>query len=149
MIALVRLGRDTARAAGRDRKAASRRCSGPATDLRTHICSPRSSNSSWLPARNDNFRYARTGFQTGHFAQLGTQVPHLLVDATLAARLCEAEARLQAYRQPAGALELTETAAIRWGGSERQHERAPGVRASPRPPRLREAGHGRLKAYAG
>ncbi|MCT9141734.1 helix-turn-helix domain-containing protein [Streptomyces violarus] len=62
--------------------------------------------------------FARTGFQAGHFAQLGTQIPQLLIDATRAAARHEGDDRLQAYRQLSLALELTEAAAIKWGSSE-------------------------------
>ncbi|MGW6202035.1 helix-turn-helix domain-containing protein [Streptomyces sp. NPDC055089] len=62
--------------------------------------------------------YARTGFQAGHFAKLGTQIPKLLVDATRAAARHEGDDHLEAYRQLSLALELTEAAAIKWGNSE-------------------------------
>ncbi|MFE4056684.1 helix-turn-helix domain-containing protein [Streptomyces sp. NPDC059096] len=62
--------------------------------------------------------YARTGFQSGHFAKLGTLIPQLLVDATRAAARHEGDDRLEAYRQLSLALELTEAAAIKWGSSE-------------------------------
>jgi transcriptional regulator with XRE-family HTH domain len=62
--------------------------------------------------------YARTGFQAGHFAQLGTLIPQLLVDATRAAARHEGDDRLESYRQLSLTLELTEAAAIKWGSSE-------------------------------
>lgn len=62
--------------------------------------------------------HARTGFQAGRFAQLGTQLPQLLVDATRAAARHEGDDRLEAYRQLSLTLELTEAAAIKWGSSE-------------------------------
>ncbi|WP_331720645.1 helix-turn-helix domain-containing protein (plasmid) [Streptomyces sp. NBC_01178] len=61
---------------------------------------------------------ARTGFQAGHFAQLGVQIPKLLVDATRAAERHEGDDQLQAYRQLSLTLELTEAAAIKWGDTE-------------------------------
>lgn len=62
--------------------------------------------------------YARTGFQAGHFAKLGVQIPKLLVDATRAAEHHQGDDRLEAYRQLSLALELTEAAAIKWGDTE-------------------------------
>ncbi|GHA72039.1 transcriptional regulator [Streptomyces tauricus] len=60
----------------------------------------------------------RTGFQAGHFAQLGVQIPKLLVDATRAAECHEGDDQLEAYRQLSLTLELTEAAAIKWGDTE-------------------------------
>ncbi|MFD7867590.1 helix-turn-helix domain-containing protein [Streptomyces sp. NPDC059783] len=62
--------------------------------------------------------HARTGFQAGRFAQLGAQLPKLLVDATRAAARYEGDDRLEAYRQLSLTLELTEAAAIKWGSSD-------------------------------
>lgn len=62
---------------------------------------------------------ARTGFQAGHFAQLGVQIPQLLVDATRAAERHQGDDQLQAYRRLSLTLELTEAAAIKWGDTER------------------------------
>ncbi|MFJ6017528.1 hypothetical protein [Streptomyces sp. NPDC092952] len=54
-------------------------------------------------------RYARTGFQAGHFVRLGALIPQLLVDATRTATRHEGDDRLEAYRRLT--LELTEAAA--------------------------------------
>ncbi|MFK4070440.1 hypothetical protein [Streptomyces sp. NPDC029674] len=40
---------------------------------------------------------ARTGFQAGHFAQLGVQIPKLLMDATRAAERHEGDDQLRAH----------------------------------------------------
>ncbi|MEU5583285.1 hypothetical protein ABZ791_37695 [Streptomyces huasconensis] len=61
---------------------------------------------------------ARTGFQAGHFAQLGVQIPKLLVDATRAAEHHQGDDQLLAYRYLSLTLELTEAAAIKWGDTE-------------------------------
>ncbi|MEV4438102.1 helix-turn-helix domain-containing protein [Streptomyces sp. NPDC049577] len=62
--------------------------------------------------------HARDGFQAGHFAQLGAQLPALLVDATRAAGHYEGEERRQAFRLLSLTLELVEAAAVKWGDSE-------------------------------
>ncbi|MCZ0983939.1 helix-turn-helix transcriptional regulator [Streptomyces diastatochromogenes] len=62
--------------------------------------------------------YARVGFQAGHFAQLGTEIPNLLVSASRAAHQYEGDERLRAYEVLSLSLELTEAAAIKWGDSE-------------------------------
>lgn len=62
--------------------------------------------------------YARTGFQAGHFAQLGTQIPALLADATRAAEHYRGEDQQEACRLLSLSLELTEAAAIKWGDTE-------------------------------
>lgn len=62
--------------------------------------------------------YARTGFQAGHFAQLGAAIPTLLVDATRAAEHHRGDDQLDAYRLLSLSLELTEAAAIKWGDTE-------------------------------
>ncbi|MGP3978984.1 helix-turn-helix domain-containing protein [Streptomyces sp. 8N114] len=62
--------------------------------------------------------YARTGFQAGHFAQLGTHIPALLVDATRAAGQYRGEDQLEAFGLLSLTLELTEAAAIKWGDTE-------------------------------
>ncbi|MEU6055925.1 helix-turn-helix transcriptional regulator [Streptomyces xanthochromogenes] len=62
--------------------------------------------------------YARTGFQAGHFAQLGSAIPALLVDATRAAQHHRGDDRLAAYELLSLSLELTEAAAIKWGDTE-------------------------------
>ncbi|WP_345655316.1 helix-turn-helix transcriptional regulator [Streptomyces tremellae] len=62
--------------------------------------------------------HARTGFQAGHFARLGTQIPALLIDATRAAERHQGEDRQEAYRLLSLSLELTEAAAIKWGDGE-------------------------------
>ncbi|MER6253553.1 XRE family transcriptional regulator [Streptomyces sp. NPDC001584] len=59
--------------------------------------------------------YARTGFQAGHFAQLGAEIPRLLVDATRAARHHQGDDQLAAYGLLSLTLELAEAAAIKWG----------------------------------
>ncbi|CAL9677796.1 hypothetical protein SUDANB105_08107 (plasmid) [Streptomyces sp. enrichment culture] len=62
--------------------------------------------------------HARTGFQAGHFARLGTQIPALLVDATRAAQRHQGEEQYEAFRLLSLSLELTEAAAIKWGDTE-------------------------------
>lgn len=62
--------------------------------------------------------YARTGFQAGHFAQLGSAIPALLVDATRAAQYHRGDEQLTAYELLSLSLELTEAAAIKWGDTE-------------------------------
>ncbi|MEV6425032.1 helix-turn-helix transcriptional regulator [Streptomyces sp. NPDC051662] len=62
--------------------------------------------------------HARTGFQAGHFARLGTQIPALLVDATRAAERHQGEDQQEAFRLLSLSLELTEAAAIKWGSTE-------------------------------
>ncbi|MEW2265984.1 helix-turn-helix domain-containing protein [Streptomyces sp. NPDC047853] len=62
--------------------------------------------------------YARTGFQAGHFARLGKQIPALLVDATRAAERHQGEDQQEAFRLLSLSLELTEAAAIKWGDTE-------------------------------
>ncbi|MGW3414602.1 helix-turn-helix domain-containing protein [Streptomyces sp. NPDC000888] len=62
--------------------------------------------------------HARTGFQAGHFARLGTQIPALLVDATRAVERHQGEDLQEAYRLLSLSLELTEAAAIKWGDTE-------------------------------
>ena len=65
-----------------------------------------------------NLWHARTGFQAGHFAKLGVQIPALLIDATRAAERHDGDDRQKAYRLLSLTLELTEAAAIKWGDSE-------------------------------
>ncbi|MFH8343102.1 helix-turn-helix domain-containing protein [Streptomyces sp. AM6-12] len=62
--------------------------------------------------------YARTGFQAGHFAQLGSAIPALLVDATRATQHHRGDDQLTAYELLSLSLELTEAAAIKWGDTE-------------------------------
>ncbi|MEU8541014.1 helix-turn-helix transcriptional regulator [Streptomyces sp. NPDC048717] len=62
--------------------------------------------------------HARTGFQAGHFAQLGSAIPVLLVDATRAARHHCGDDQLTAYELLSLTLELTEAAATKWGDTE-------------------------------
>ncbi|WP_435245138.1 helix-turn-helix domain-containing protein [Streptomyces tendae] len=59
--------------------------------------------------------FARGGFQAGHFAQLGSEIPDLLVAASRAAHQHEGDDRLRAYEVLSLSLELTEAAAIKWG----------------------------------
>ncbi|MYR41272.1 helix-turn-helix domain-containing protein [Streptomyces sp. SID5910] len=87
-------------------------------DVLTGRCDDSSSEPVPVPVLQRNLWYARTGFQAGHFAKLGTQIPQLLVDATRAAARHEGDDRLESYRQLSLALELTEAAAIKWGNSE-------------------------------
>lgn len=61
---------------------------------------------------------ARTGFQAGHFARLGTQLPALLIEATRAADRHRGQDQREAFRLLSLSLELTEAAAIKWGASE-------------------------------
>jgi transcriptional regulator with XRE-family HTH domain len=62
--------------------------------------------------------HARTGFQAGAFARLGTQIPALLVDATRAAERHQGDDQQEAFRLLSLSLELTEAAAIKWGDTE-------------------------------
>ncbi|WP_249375053.1 XRE family transcriptional regulator [Streptomyces sp. I05A-00742] len=62
--------------------------------------------------------HARAGFQAGHFAQLGVQIPALLVDATSAADRHRGAERLKACALLSLSLELAEAAAVKWGDSE-------------------------------
>ncbi|MGW7268259.1 helix-turn-helix domain-containing protein [Streptomyces sp. NPDC054842] len=62
--------------------------------------------------------HARSGFQAGHFAQLGASIPDLLIDASQAARHHSGDERLQAFRLLSLSLELTEAALIKWGDTE-------------------------------
>ncbi|MEU1075194.1 helix-turn-helix transcriptional regulator [Streptomyces sp. NPDC005878] len=62
--------------------------------------------------------HARNGFQHGHFAQLGTLLPALLVDASQAAHHYRGDAQLEAFRLLSLSLELTEAALIKWGDTE-------------------------------
>lgn len=62
--------------------------------------------------------HARSAFQAGHFAQLGTAIPVLLTDAALAAGQHRGADRLEAYRLLSLSLELTEAAAIKWGDTK-------------------------------
>lgn len=87
-------------------------------DVLTGQCDDSSAEPVPVTALQRSLWYARTGFQAGHFAKLGTQIPQLLVDATRAAARHEGDDRLEAYRQLSLALELTEAAAIKWGDSE-------------------------------
>ncbi|WP_331721789.1 helix-turn-helix domain-containing protein (plasmid) [Streptomyces sp. NBC_01102] len=87
-------------------------------DVLTGRCDDSSAEPVSVTVLQRSLWYARTGFQAGHFAKLGTQIPKLLVDATWAAARHEGDDRLESYRQLSLALELTEAAAIKWGNSE-------------------------------
>ncbi|QKV97119.1 helix-turn-helix transcriptional regulator [Streptomyces sp. NA02950] len=71
-----------------------------------------------VQALRRSLAYARTGFQAGHFAQLGSELPKLLVDAARAAHHHRGDDRLGAYEVLSLCLELTEAAAIKWGDSQ-------------------------------
>ncbi|WP_406347336.1 helix-turn-helix domain-containing protein [Streptomyces sp. NBC_00648] len=62
--------------------------------------------------------HARSGFQRGHFAQLGSLIPTLLVDASQAAHHYRGDDQLEAFRLLSLSLELTEAALIKWGDTE-------------------------------
>jgi transcriptional regulator with XRE-family HTH domain len=62
--------------------------------------------------------YSRTAFQSGHFQQLGNDIPTLLVDATRAAHRHAGDDRLTAYGVLSLTLELAEAAAIKWGDTQ-------------------------------
>lgn len=62
--------------------------------------------------------YSRTAFQAGHFQQLGSDIPSLLVDATRAAYRHAGDDRLTSFAVLSLTLELTEAAAIKWGDTE-------------------------------
>ncbi|MFF3276601.1 helix-turn-helix domain-containing protein [Streptomyces chrestomyceticus] len=87
-------------------------------DVITGSCDDCSAGPAPVPALYRQLTYARTGFQAGHFAQLGSEIPALLVDATRAAQHHRGDDRLAAYEVLSLALELTEAAAIKWGDTE-------------------------------
>ncbi|WP_369383029.1 helix-turn-helix domain-containing protein [Streptomyces sp. cg36] len=87
-------------------------------DVLTGSCDDSSTDPLPVAALSRRLAHARTGFQAGHFAQLGTEIPVLLVDTTRAAQRYEGADRLAAYEVLSLALELTEAAAIKWGDSE-------------------------------
>ncbi|MEV7891533.1 helix-turn-helix transcriptional regulator [Streptomyces sp. NPDC088357] len=62
--------------------------------------------------------HAHLGFQAGHFSQLSSVIPALLVDTTRAAQHYEGDDQLVSYELLSLALELTEAAAIKWGDTE-------------------------------
>lgn len=62
--------------------------------------------------------YARTTFQTGRFASLGSLVPELLAKASHATAQHQDEAQREAFRVLSLALELTEAAAIKFGDTD-------------------------------
>ncbi|QCX82285.1 hypothetical protein C9F11_43530 (plasmid) [Streptomyces sp. YIM 121038] len=62
--------------------------------------------------------HARSGFQRGHFAQLGAAIPTLLVDASQAAHHHRGDEQMEAFRLLSLSLELTEAALIKWGDTE-------------------------------
>ncbi|MFF8280020.1 helix-turn-helix domain-containing protein [Streptomyces lateritius] len=71
-----------------------------------------------VPVLRRKLTYARTGFQAGHFAQLASEIPQLLVDATRAARHHQGDDQLTSYAVLSLTLELAEAAAIKWGCSD-------------------------------
>ncbi|WP_030019379.1 helix-turn-helix domain-containing protein [Streptomyces monomycini] len=87
-------------------------------DVITGSCDASCTDPTPVEALNRKLTYARTGFQAGHFAQLGTEIPALLVDATRAAQHHRGDDRLAAFEVLSLALELTEAAAIKWGDTE-------------------------------
>ncbi|WP_086708921.1 helix-turn-helix domain-containing protein [Streptomyces antimycoticus] len=87
-------------------------------DVITGQCDDSAAEPVPIAALQRSLWYARTGFQAGHFAQLGTQIPALLVDATRAAARHHGDDQQEAYRQLSLTLELTEAAAIKWGDTE-------------------------------
>ncbi|WP_406344727.1 helix-turn-helix domain-containing protein [Streptomyces sp. NBC_00648] len=87
-------------------------------DVITGSCDDSSAEPIPVATLYSQLTYARTGFQAGHFAQLGTEIPVLLVDTTHAAQRHEGDDRLAAYEVLSLALELTEAAAIKWGDTE-------------------------------
>jgi transcriptional regulator with XRE-family HTH domain len=62
--------------------------------------------------------YARTTFQTGRFASLGSLVPELLAKASHATAQHQNEAQRDAFRVLSLTLELTEAAAIKFGDTD-------------------------------
>lgn len=62
--------------------------------------------------------HARSGFQAGHFAQLGSAIPSLLVETTRAAALLRDDEQRDAFRVLSLSLELAEAALIKWGATE-------------------------------
>ncbi|MCY0947303.1 helix-turn-helix domain-containing protein [Streptomyces antarcticus] len=87
-------------------------------DVITGRCDDSSAEPVPVAALRRSLVYARTGFQSGHFAKLGVQIPALLVDATRAAEYHQGDDRQEAYRLLSLSLELTEAAAIKWGDTE-------------------------------
>ncbi|CAM5290636.1 transcriptional regulator [Streptomyces spiroverticillatus] len=87
-------------------------------DVITGRCDDSSTEPVSVAALQRSLSFARTGFQAGHFATLGAQIPHLLIDATRAAERHQGDDQLAAYRLLSLSLELTEAAAIKWGDSE-------------------------------
>ncbi len=66
-------------------------------DVITGSCDGCSADPPPVPALYRQLTYARTGFQAGHFAQLGSEIPALLVDATRAAQHHRGDDRLATY----------------------------------------------------
>lgn len=62
--------------------------------------------------------HAHDGFQRGHFAQLGTVLPTLLIDASQAAHHHRGDDQLAAFRLLSLSLELANAALIKWGDTE-------------------------------
>ncbi|MFI1869701.1 XRE family transcriptional regulator [Streptomyces jumonjinensis] len=62
--------------------------------------------------------HARTGFYAGHFAQLSSAIPELLVESTRATERHRGADQLRAYGVLALVLDLTEAASIKWGDAE-------------------------------
>jgi transcriptional regulator with XRE-family HTH domain len=87
-------------------------------DVITGRCDDSSAEPVPVETLHRKLTYAKTGFQAGHFAQLGSEIPTLLVDATRAAQRHHGDDQLAAYELLSPSLELTEAAAIKWGDSE-------------------------------
>lgn len=87
-------------------------------DVITGSCAESSAEPMPVETLHRKLTYARTGFQAGHFAQLGNEIPTLLVDATRAVQRHHGDDRLVAYELLSLSLELTEAAAIKWGDTE-------------------------------
>ncbi|MFF0729793.1 XRE family transcriptional regulator [Streptomyces sp. NPDC004134] len=62
--------------------------------------------------------HAHDGFQRGYFAQLGTVLPTLLIDASQAAHHHRGDDQLAAFRLLSLSLELANAALIKWGDNE-------------------------------
>ncbi|MFD7338755.1 helix-turn-helix domain-containing protein [Streptomyces violascens] len=87
-------------------------------DVITGACDESSAEPPPVEQLRRSLTYARTGFQAGHFAQLGSAIPTLLVDATRAAQHHRGDDQLTAFELLSLTLELTEAAAIKWGDTE-------------------------------
>ncbi|MBV9024660.1 MAG: helix-turn-helix transcriptional regulator [Streptomycetaceae bacterium] len=87
-------------------------------DVITGTCDDSSAEPVPVERLRRSLAYARTGFQAGHFAQLSSTIPALLVDATRAAQRHHGDDQLTSYELLSLTLELVEAVAIKWGDTE-------------------------------